>query len=85
MISGNSGSDQFWIANAQFPEFPNTITDFTIGEDVIGIAGLGIGYGDLSITQGDGGAVISANGIDLAIISNVSAESLANETNFAFA
>ena len=85
LISGNSGSDQFWIANAQFPESPNTVTDFTIGEDVIGIAGLGIGFGDLSITQGDAGAVISANGNDLAIISNVSAESLANETNFAFA
>ena len=83
-ISGNSGADQFWIANGELPESPNTIADFTSGEDVFGIAGLGIGYDDLSITQSDAGAIIAANGQDLAIVSNASSDSIANEENFAF-
>ena len=85
VITGNSGSDQFWIANAEYPESTNTITDFTAGEDVIGVAGLGIGYDDLSITQTDAGALISADGGDLAIVSNVTAEFLTHEEYFAFA
>ncbi len=84
-LTGNLGADQFWIANGQYPESTNDITDFTSGEDVIGIAGLGIGYDDLSITQTDAGALISANGHGLAIVSNTPADFLANEDNFAFA
>ena len=84
-IDGNSGADQFWIANGEYPEAPNTINDFTGTEDVIGVAGLGIGYSDLDITQTDAGALISADGNDLAIIANVSADLLANESYFAFA
>ena len=85
VITGNLGSDQFWIANGQFPESPNTITDFTSGEDVIGISGLGIGFSDLSITQGDAGALITVDGNDLAIVENTPADFLANESHFTFA
>ncbi|MEL7420091.1 MAG: esterase-like activity of phytase family protein [Cyanobacteria bacterium J06555_3] len=85
VITGNLGSDQFWIANGQVPEAPNTITDFTSGEDVIGIAGLSLGFSDLTITQSDAGAVISANDSDLAIVANTPADFLNNEANFAFA
>ena len=85
VISGNLGSDQYWIANGEYPESTNTITDFTSGEDVIGIAGLGVGYDDLSITQTDAGALISVDGNDLAIVSNTPADFLANEEHFAFA
>ncbi len=84
-INGNLGSDQFWIANGEYPESTNTINDFTSGEDVIGIAGLGVGYEDLSITQTDAGALISVNGNDLAIVGNTPADFLANEDHFAFA
>ncbi|MBE9043158.1 esterase-like activity of phytase family protein [Pleurocapsales cyanobacterium LEGE 10410] len=83
-IAGGAGADQFWIANSEYPESPNTITDFTSGEDLIGMAGLGIGYDDLSITQADAGALIAVEGKELAIVSNVTAELLATETNFAF-
>ncbi|MGV2828898.1 esterase-like activity of phytase family protein [Myxosarcina sp. GI1(2024)] len=85
VITGNLGSDQFWIANAEYPESPNTITDFTADEDVFGIAGLGIGYDDLAFTQTDAGALISANGNDLAIVTNAPASFIANEDNFVFA
>ena len=85
VISGNLGSDQYWITNGEYPESTNTITDFTSGEDVIGIAGLGIGYDELEITQTDAGALVSVNGNDLAVISNTPADFLANEDHFAFA
>ncbi len=82
-ITGSLGADQFWIAND--PEFPSTITDFTSGEDVIGISSLGIGYDDLNITQTDAGALISVNGHNLAIVADTPADFLASEDNFAFA
>jgi hypothetical protein len=85
VITGNLGADQFWIADGEIPESANVITDFTSGEDVIGIAGLGIGYDDLSFTQSDAGTVIAANGQDLAIASNATADFIANEDHFAFA
>ena len=70
VITGNLGADQFWIADGELPESANIITDFTSGEDVIGITGLGIGYDDLTFTQSDAGTVIGANGQDLAIVTN---------------
>lgn len=84
-INGNLGADQFWITTGEYPESTNTINDFTSGEDVIGIAGLGIGYTDLDITQTDAGALISVDGNDLAIVANTPADFLANESHFAFA
>ncbi|MEL6928232.1 MAG: hypothetical protein AAFO95_06335, partial [Cyanobacteria bacterium J06600_6] len=84
-INGNLGADQFWIANAEIPESTNIINDFTSGEDVIGIAGLGIGFSDLDITDFEGGTLISANGNDLAVINNAPASFIANENHFAFA
>ena len=80
-ITGGVGADQFWIATAEIPEAANTITDFTSGEDVLGIAGLGIGFEDLSITQQDDNTLIAANGSDLAILQGV--DSLMAD-NFAF-
>lgn len=85
VISGNLGADQYWIANGEYPESTNTITDFTGKEDVIGIAGLGVGYSDLSITDTEAGALISVDGNDLAVVANVPADFLANEDFFAFA
>ena len=62
----------------------NVITDFTAGEDVIGIAGLGIGFNDLSITQLESGALITVNSSDLAILQGVDATSLSADS-FTFA
>ena len=83
-MTGGEGADQFWVATAEIPEAANTITDFTIGEDVIGIAGLGIGYDNISITSEGNDALISANNSDLGIIQNIDANSL-SESDFAFA
>ena len=50
-ITGGAGADQFWLASGEFPETANIITDFTSGEDVLGVAGLGIGFADVNIIQ----------------------------------
>ncbi|MBE9215249.1 pre-peptidase C-terminal domain-containing protein [Plectonema cf. radiosum LEGE 06105] len=84
IITGGAGADQFWIATAEIPDAANVITDFTSGEDVLGIAGLGIGFDDLSITQQDDNTLIAANGSDLAILQGIGATSLIID-NFAFA
>ena len=84
-ITGSAGADQFWIAVAEIPDAVNVITDFTAGEDVIGIAGLGIGFEDLSISNTDAGILISANSADLALFTDSSLDEIASEDNFAFA
>ncbi|MEL7244935.1 MAG: calcium-binding protein [Cyanobacteria bacterium J06573_2] len=83
IITGGAGADQFWIATAEIPEAANIITDFTSGEDVLGIAGLGIGFDDLSITAQGDNTLIAANGSDLAILQGIGADSLIAD-NFAF-
>ncbi|MGD1921026.1 MAG: D-alanyl-D-alanine carboxypeptidase, partial [Pleurocapsa sp.] len=83
-ITGGEGADQFWIASAELPESANIITDFMSGEDVIGLAGLGIGFEDVSITTTEGDALISASGSDLAILQGIEADSLSAD-DFAFA
>ncbi|MEM9509508.1 MAG: hypothetical protein AAGA16_17800, partial [Cyanobacteria bacterium P01_E01_bin.35] len=76
ILTGGVGADQFWIASAELPEAANIITDFTSGEDVIGIAGLGIGFEDVSITNLEGDALVAATGSDLAILQGIDATSL---------
>ncbi|MEL6439908.1 MAG: pre-peptidase C-terminal domain-containing protein [Cyanobacteria bacterium J06621_8] len=83
-ITGDAGGDQFWIATAEIPDAVNIITDFTAGEDVIGIAGLGIGFDDVSITDLEGDALINASGADLTILQGIEAGSLTAD-DFAFA
>ena len=83
VITGGAGADQFWIATAETPDAANIITDFTSGEDVLGIAGLGIGFDDLGITQQDGNTLIAANNSELAILQGVGIDML-NADSFAF-
>ncbi|MEO1764077.1 MAG: hypothetical protein AAFR83_19435 [Cyanobacteria bacterium J06629_18] len=50
---------------------------------MLGIAGLGIGFDDLSITAQGDNTLIAANGSDLAILQGIGADSLIAD-NFAF-
>jgi glycerophosphoryl diester phosphodiesterase len=83
-ITGGEGADQFWLADGQFPESANIITDFESGIDVLGLAGLDIAFENLSITDSNGDALISSSNNDLAILQGVDATSL-NADNFVFA
>ena len=83
-ITGGADADQFWIAGAEFPESSNTITDFESGVDVIGVAGLGIGFEDLSISDSGGDALIASSDRDLAVLQGVDSASLTAD-DFVFA
>jgi Ca2+-binding RTX toxin-like protein len=83
-LTGGAGADQFWIASADIPESVNTITDFTSGEDVIGLAGLGASFSSLTLTQQGDNVLISFNENDLAVLNQIQSSSL-SAANFAFA
>ena len=85
VVTGGAGADQFWIANAGVPFAANIITDFTSGEDVLGVAGLGVTeIGDLNISQDGDDAAIAFNGDDLAVLLGVDTNALSN-SDFVFA
>jgi glycerophosphoryl diester phosphodiesterase len=79
LITGGADSDRFWIAVAQIPDTANIITDFTSGEDVIGLAGLGIGFEDLNITQDNNNTSIGTSDRDLAVLLNFDAATLSSD------
>ncbi|VEP16676.1 PBS lyase HEAT-like repeat protein (modular protein) [Hyella patelloides LEGE 07179] len=82
-LTGGEGADQFWIAVAEIPNSPNTVTDYDLTEDVIGIAGLGIGFSDLNLIQQEEDVLIQAEDNDLAIFQGITTDSL-SANNFVF-
>ena len=89
-ISGGAGADQFWIATTSVPNAANTIVDFQIGTDVIGIAGsksLGISASTLKLSQVGSDTTISFGNQTLALLTGIQASSLStsNPGQFVFA
>jgi Ca2+-binding RTX toxin-like protein len=84
LLKGGAGADQFWIATAELPTAVNTIADFTPGEDVIGLAGVGASFGALTLTQQADNALVAFGENELAILNGIQTTSLSAE-NFAFA
>ncbi|WP_404786992.1 phytase [Altericista sp. CCNU0014] len=89
LLSGGAGSDQFWIANAEIPSAANTILDFQMGTDVIGIsgaAGLGISATTLKLNQVGSDTTIAFESQTLATLSGIQATelSLTNTSQFIF-
>ncbi|NEP36456.1 spondin domain-containing protein [Moorena sp. SIO3B2] len=83
VITGGPGTDSFWIAISSLPEGVNTITDFELEVDVLGIGDLDLEFSDLSLTQDGTNTVISTETQDLAILLGVQSNSL-SEANFVF-
>ena len=86
-ISGGESTDQFWIAVTETLE-ANTITNFTIDEDIITIdediiriAGLEIGFEDVEINQQEDNALIHFNGLDFAILPVINTNGLTIDTS----
>ncbi len=86
VITGGSGMDQFWIVtdSVDLPVAANIITDFTIGDDVIGFGSTNLSFEDLALMQEGSNTVINALDQDLAILRNTQASSL-SESDFFFA
>lgn len=84
ILRGGSDPDFFWIFNGTLPNTANIIDDFTLGEDIIGLAGVeeAIRFTDLDLTQRDTDTVISFNQ-EIALLRGVEASQL-SEDNFVF-
>lgn len=88
-LTGGAGIDQFWVAFGSRPASPNTITDFQVGTDVVGITGLSdvTSFDDLAglITQSGSDTRISFTEPDqtIAILTGIQASTL-TESSFAF-
>ena len=86
LLTGGAGADAFWIANGELLTAANTITDFAIDEDVIGVAGLGAASVDeLEFSQVGDDAVIALSNFDLAVILNTQVSDLQADGTFVFA
>ncbi|WP_228043664.1 choice-of-anchor I family protein [Dolichospermum sp. LEGE 00246] len=90
LISGGAGADQFWIVNAELPSSANTVLDFQLGTDVIGIQGavsLGITTSTLQLNQVGADTAIVFNNQTLATLTGIQASSLSltNTNQFVFA
>ncbi|MGK7943627.1 MAG: calcium-binding protein [Microcystaceae cyanobacterium] len=87
IFTGGEGQDTFWITTGTLPIESNTITDFQLDIDRIGIEGLGITSVDaLDFTQEGTNTIISFNGSELVTLNRVSADDLTaiSGTNLVF-
>lgn len=85
LITGGAGVDAFWIATGELLTTPNTITDFELDADVLGVASLGVSsIEELVLTQQNSGTLISFSGFDLALILDTTVTALQDGGNFVF-
>ncbi len=86
VVTGGSGMDQFWLVTDTdaLPANANTITDFTIGEDVIGFGATDLSFDDLMLTQNGFDTTINALGQDLAVLRRIDSADL-SASDFVFA
>ena len=83
-VTGGLGADAFWIFQDVLPTFANTIVDFQLGTDVLGLGGRVFTFSDLTITQRDLSTTsISVLNQEIALLANTQATSL-TAANFAF-
>ena len=73
-LSGGSGADQFWIANASLPTSKNIVTDFAIGTDKIGLGGINLS--NLSLLQQGRDTLVKIGNIELASLVGIASTSL---------
>jgi serralysin len=87
LITGGAGVDQFWIANGDTPAAANTILDFQVGTDVIGIQGIGATAANVVLAQVGADTTIGYGGQTLATLKGIQASSLtlSNPGQFIFA
>ncbi|MEM9137229.1 MAG: hypothetical protein AAGB01_07765 [Cyanobacteria bacterium P01_F01_bin.42] len=79
IIAGGEGADQFWIASGDLPSNSNTVIDFNVDEDVIGLISTGLSFSDLALS----GNEISVDGAVIATLAGVDTSTL-TEASFAF-
>lgn len=88
-LTGGEGTDQFWIAYGASPTSANIVTDFQVGTDVIGIAGISgvTEFEDLTLRQSGMDTRIglpNQPSLDIAVLQGIQANTL-DSSSFAFA
>ncbi|MEA5553742.1 alkaline phosphatase [Anabaena cylindrica UHCC 0172] len=79
LLSGGAGADKFWIYNGDSLSAANTIVDFEIGTDILGIGIAGFDFADLTLS----GDTIAVNNTTIAILTGINTTSL-TAANFEF-
>jgi phosphodiesterase/alkaline phosphatase D-like protein len=85
-INGGAGADKFYLAYNGTPTSFNTVSDFEIGIDslvILGVSGA-TDFSKVTLTQKGGDTLVAAGGKDLAVLTGISANTLAN-SSFKFA
>ncbi len=87
LLSGGAGVDQFWIASSDIPTAANTVLDFQVGTDVIGLQGVGANATNVVLAQVGADTSIAFGGQTLAILKGIQSSSLnpGNPGQFVFA
>ncbi|MEH1971920.1 MAG: esterase-like activity of phytase family protein [Nostoc sp.] len=76
-LSGGTGVDQFWIANASLPTSKNIVTDFAIAIDKIGLGGVGIAqFSALTLLQQGSDTIVKTGNTELVSLLGIAATSL---------
>ncbi|MBD2346323.1 phytase [Anabaena subtropica] len=76
-LSGGTGADQFWVANGSLPTSKNTITDFVVGMDKIGLGGIGVTqFSGLSLVQQGGDTLVKLGTTELVALQGITSTSL---------
>ncbi|MEH2051947.1 phytase [Nostoc sp.] len=76
-LSGGTGADQFWIANASLPTSKNIVTDFAIGIDKIGLGGIGVSqFSGLTLLQQSNDTLVKIGNTDLVLLVGITSTNL---------
>ncbi|MEH2036096.1 esterase-like activity of phytase family protein [Nostoc sp.] len=76
-LTGGTGVDQFWIANASLPTSKNIVTDFAIAIDKIGLGGVGIAqFSALTLLQQGSDTLVKTGNTELVSLLGIAATSL---------
>ncbi|MEH1923154.1 phytase [Nostoc sp.] len=76
-LSGGTGADQFWIANASLPTSKNIVTDFAIGIDKIGLGGIGVSqFSGLTLLQQSNDTLVKTGNTDLVLLVGITSTNL---------
>ncbi|MEH1861365.1 MAG: phytase [Nostoc sp.] len=83
-LSGGTGIDQFWIANASLPTSKNIVTDFTSGIDKIGLGGIGVTqFNALTLLQQGNDTIVKIGNAELvSLLGIISTNLTANDFVF---
>ncbi|MEH2051948.1 esterase-like activity of phytase family protein [Nostoc sp.] len=76
-LTGGTGVDQFWIANASLPTSKNIVTDFAIAIDKIRLGGIGVTqFSALTLLQQGSDTIVKTGNTELASLLGITSTNL---------